>query len=104
MLKQKYGEKTRLIIPFKRNVDQNEDQEKEFFCDLVGLEPLHEFSTFNVNISLYEMVTVMGDRDLLLQISGRDLVALEARSHFNCLSKYRNNYHLISDLWKVLAS
>ena len=62
------------------------------FCDLDGSEPLHEFSTFNANRSLYELATEMGDRDLLINISGRDLVAFEAKYHFNSLSKYRNKY------------
>ena len=69
------------------------------FCDVDGSEPLHEFSTFNTNRSINQMAT---DMDLLVKISGGDLVAMEAKYHFNCLSKYRNV--LISDLWKVQAS
>ena len=37
------------------------------------------------------MATEMGDRDLLINISGIYLVALEAKYHFNYLSKYRNS-------------
>ena len=38
------------------------------------------------------MATAMGDRDLLLKLSEGDLVAIEAKYHFSCLSKYRNEY------------
>ncbi len=38
------------------------------------------------------MATEMGDSTLLVNIGGIDLVALEAKYHFHCLSKYRNSY------------
>lgn len=62
------------------------------FCDVGGSETLHEFSTFNANRSINQMATDMDDMDMLVKISGGDLVALEAKYHFNCLSHYRNRY------------
>ena len=53
------------------------------FCDTSGSEPLHEFSTFNANKSINQMAADMNDSDL---------VALESKYHFDCLSKYRNRY------------
>ena len=62
------------------------------FCDTSGSEPLHEFSTFNANESINQMAADMNDMEMLIKISGGDLVALEAKYHFDCLSKYRNRY------------
>ena len=42
--------------------------------------------------SLRLMATTMEDTDILARISSGDLVALEAKYHFTCLTKYRNRY------------
>ena len=54
-------------------------------------EQIHEF-TFNANKSVSQMATEMGDMDLLVKLSKGDLVAIEAKYHLNCLSRYRNRY------------
>ena len=61
------------------------------FCE-TSSESLHEFTTFNANKSVNQMATAMCYNDLLAKLSGGDLVALEAKYHFNCLSNYRNRY------------
>ena len=38
------------------------------------------------------MVNDMQDNALLTKISGGDLVAIEAKYHFSCLSEYRNRH------------
>jgi len=38
------------------------------------------------------MATDINYMEMLIKISGSDLVALEAKYHFHCLSKYRNRY------------
>ena len=50
----------------------------------------HEYSTRNAEISLRAMANDMQDNALLTKISGGDLVAIEAKYHFSCLSEYRN--------------
>lgn len=54
-------------------------------------EKIHEF-TLNANKSVSKMATEMGDMDLLVKLSEGDLVAIEAKYHLNCLSRYRNRY------------
>ena len=55
-------------------------------------EALHEFTTFNANRSVSQMATEMCDTALLTKLAEGDLVAIEAKYHFNCLSRYRNQY------------
>ena len=42
------------------------------------------------------MTTEMSDCELLVKISGGDLIALEAKHHLNCLTIYRNRYRTFS--------
>ena len=42
------------------------------------------------------MAIEMSDRELLVKISGGDLIALEAKYHLNCLTIYRNRYRTFS--------
>ena len=37
------------------------------------------------------MATELQDSSLLARISGGDLIAIEAKYHFNCLSKFKNS-------------
>ena len=62
------------------------------FCGKVSSEKLHEYSTRNAEISLRAMANDMQDNALLTKISGGDLVAIEAKYHFSCLSEYRNRH------------
>ncbi len=45
------------------------------------------------------MATEMNDTSLLVKLADGDLVAIEAKYHFACLTKYRNRYrsHVRSD-------
>ena len=38
------------------------------------------------------MATELQDSVLLARISGGDLIAIEAKYHYNCLSNYKNKY------------
>ena len=62
------------------------------FCEKVSSEKLHEYSTRNTEISLRAMANDMQGNALLTKISGGDLVAIEAKYHFSCLSEYRNQH------------
>ena len=63
-IKQTDREKTRLIIPIKRNVDQNEDQLKAF--SVIWIDQNHYMNSLHLRF-LYEMATEMDDRDLLIK-------------------------------------
>ena len=82
--------------PKRRSIERSNapgrNKELCLFCESICPEPLHEFTTFNSNKSVNEMATAMGDRDLVVKLSEGDLVAIEAKYHFSCLSKYRNEY------------
>lgn len=44
---------------------------------------------------LRQMATELQDTELLARISGGDLVAIEAKYHYNCLSAYKSKYRSI---------
>lgn len=44
---------------------------------------------------LRQMATELQDTELLARISGGDLVAIEAKYHYNCLSAYKSRYQSI---------
>ena len=71
-------------------------QNVKIFDDDSKSEHLHDFTTFNSEVSVNVMATQM---NLLGKLAGGDLVALEAKYHFTCLTKYRNQYrsHIRSD-------
>ena len=74
-------------------------QNVKIFDDDSKSEHLHDFTTFNLDVSVNVMATQMSDTNLLGKLAGGDLVALEAKYHFTCLTKYRNQYrsHIRSD-------
>ncbi len=55
-----------------------------FFCLEVGGK-LHSCSTMQLDHSLRKMATEIQDSVLLARIAGGDLIAIEAKYHFNCL-------------------
>ena len=67
-----------------------------FFCDKITSEQLHEIMTLNVDKSIQSMAIEMSDRELLVKISGGDLIALEAKYHLSCLTIYRSRYRTFS--------
>ena len=62
----------------------------------LNTEQLHEVTPLNVDKSIKNMATKMHGCELLVKISGGDLIALEAEHHINCLTIYRNRYHTFS--------
>ena len=82
------------------------------FCGISTSEKLTEYSTNNAEANLRRMATDLDDTDILTKISGGDLVAIEAKYPFTCLSTYRNRYrafaraqekNLSSDLQRAKA-
>ena len=71
-------------------------QNVKIFDDDSKSEHLHDFTTFNSDVSVNVLAT---QTNLLGKLAGGDLVALEAKYHFTCLTKYRNQYrsHIRSD-------
>ena len=58
------------------------------FCKGDGeSERLHEFTTFNADKSIKVMAIEMNDTNLLAKFADSDLVAIEAKYHFACLTK-----------------
>lgn len=78
--------------PSKRRSTLERNKDLCIFCEMNTLEKNHEFTTYNANKSVSQMATEMEDMDLMMKLSEGDLVAIEAKYHFNCLSRYRNHY------------
>ncbi len=63
------------------------------FCESSTPELLHEFNTFNMDKSVKDMAQEISDSEMLVKIfGGVDLVAIEGKCHFSCLTNYRNRY------------
>ena len=73
----------------RKKLERNKDL--CFFCEMSTSEKIHEF-TLNANKSVSQMATETGDMDLLVKLSEGHLVAIEAKYHLNCLSRYQNRY------------
>ena len=59
-----------------------------FFCEECnGKEDFHEVQTFQVDESVRECATVLGDRKLLTKLASCDMIAMEAVYHSDC---YKN--------------
>uniref|UniRef100_UPI00358E26DF uncharacterized protein isoform X2 n=1 Tax=Myxine glutinosa TaxID=7769 RepID=UPI00358E26DF len=56
---------------------------------------LHEFRTPNAETSIRSMVRDLEDTELLSRIEGGDLVALEAKYHLACITRYRNHHRSV---------
>ena len=77
----------------KRSKPYSESQDLYLFCDDDSKsEHLHDFTTFNSDVSVNVRATQMSDTNLLGKLAGGDLMVLEAKYHFTCLTKYRNQY------------
>ena len=90
------------MIPFVMPLEQSVAsllQKVKIFDDDSKSEHLHDFTTFNLDVSVNVMATQMSDTNLLGKLAGGDLVALEAKYQFTCLTKYRNQWrsHIRSD-------
>lgn len=62
------------------------------FCGDMTTDLLHEFTTFNMDKTIRDMANEMCDSELLVKLSGGDLVAIEGKYHLSCLTSYRNRY------------
>ena len=62
------------------------------FCGEQNSEKLHEYATRNAKVFLRTMASEMDDNEMLTKLSSGDLVAIEAKYHFSCLTKFRNRY------------
>ena len=78
----------------KRSARQSHDKESCIFCsEMAG--KLHECATMNIGDELRKMATELHDSNLLAKVSSGDVVAIEAKYHFECLSKYRNKHRAL---------
>lgn len=73
----------------KRKSTQNTSQESCMFC-LQTSGKLHECTTMNLDQSLRSMAKELQDGDLLARVSGGDLVAIEAKYHFEYMSGFKS--------------
>ncbi len=55
-------------------------------------ENLYNCSTLKIDHEIRRMATVLEDYDLLIRISGGDLIAIEAKYHAHCYVTYRNRF------------
>ena len=62
------------------------------FCGEQNSEKFHRHATRNAEVFLRTRTSEMDDNEMLTKISNGDLVAIEAKYHFSCLTKYRNRY------------
>ncbi len=67
------------------------NQDKCIFCTKMN-GTLHACATMRLDHDLRLMATELQDADLLARISGGDLVAIEAKYHYNCLSAYKSKF------------
>ncbi len=67
------------------------DEESCIFCLQVSGK-LHQCSTMGLDHELRKMATDLQDALLLARISGGDLVAIEGKYHYKCLSDYKNRH------------
>ena len=86
-------------VPAKRlNIGLRENC---IFC-VSGVEggELHNFTTLEADRNFRLMATELQDFQLLSRISGGDLIAIEAKYHFTCLTSIRNRYRSFSPVYR----
>ena len=64
------------------------------FCSVVSGK-LHNCTTLALDHDFHQMATDLQDTRLLARISGGDLVAIEAKYHFNCLLVYKRKHGIV---------
>ena len=58
-----------------------------FFCNKpAGTTNLHEASTYQLDMKVRRCALQLEDRDLLAKLSAGDMIALEAKYHWNCFT------------------
>ena len=78
----------------RQNTSGNSDQESCIFGSEVS-GTLHNCVSMKLDHDLRRMATELQDSSLLSRISGNDLMAIEAKYHFNCLSTFKNKYRAV---------
>ncbi len=66
-------------------------QESCMFCTKIT-GTLHACATKKLDNDLGLMASELQDAELLARIAGGDLIAIEAKYHYNCLSAYKSKY------------
>ena len=66
-------------------------QEYVHFCEEAS-GTLHQFSTLQSDSNVWNMALDLKDTSLLAKLEGGDTIALEAKYHLNCLTKFRNHH------------
>ena len=80
----------------RQRTSHNPDQESCIFCSEVS-GTLHNCATMTLDHAIRKMATELQDTSLLARISGGDLIAIEAKYHFNCLSTFKTITGVHSD-------
>ena len=70
----------------KRSKPSSSQDHSRFCDDDSKSEHLHDFTTFNSDVSMNVMVTQMSDTNHVGILAGGDLVPLEAKYNFTCLT------------------
>lgn len=69
----------------------NPDMDSCIFCSEVS-GTFHNCATMKLDHNIRRMAIELQDSSLLARISGGDLIAIEAKYHFSCLSTFKNRY------------
>ena len=73
----------------KRKLDSYVNEESCIFCSQTSGK-LHLCATMKLDCNLQRMAEDLQDTTLMAKLSGGDLIAIEAKYHYNCLSSYKN--------------
>ena len=75
----------------RRKLDSCANEESCIFCSQASGK-LHHCATMNLDCDLRRIAKDLQDTTLMAKLSGGDLIAIEAKYHYNCLSSYKNRY------------
>ena len=75
----------------RQRTSHNSDQNSCMFCSEIS-GTLHNCTTMKLDQDIRRMATDLQDSLLLARISSGDLMAIEAKYYFNCLSAFKNKY------------
>ena len=67
------------------------NEESCIFCSQASGK-LHNCATMGLDCNLRRMATDLQDTTLMAKLSGGDVIAIEAKYHYNCLSAYKNQH------------
>jgi hypothetical protein len=75
----------------RQRASGSSDMDSCIFCSEVS-GTLHNCETMKLDHNVRRMATELQDSSLLARISGGDLIAIEAKYHYNCLSTFKNKH------------